>query len=598
MRRSATPHNPGVSLFPFLAVLICTMGVMMLLLVVCNRPGADGADDGPANGSSPAAATDAAIDVARNALSGKIAQLESSRKATETDLAERRRRLSAEEQRIHKLLEDWRSIQSATANFEQVEHAKGEALHLTESQIAQLEQAVKRAKEQAGLAAERARRQPPWFAIVPYEGPNGTRRRPIYIECGPDRVTLQPEGIVLTIEDFAGPDGPGNPLATILRAVRDYLAAGGAAGGPQGEPYPLLIVRPDGIELFYHARQAMASWATEFGYELIEQDRKLAYPPPNPQLAQIEQTALTDARARYAWFANTRTGRKEAAGARPMYRASVTGGGIVREGGASPDAEGGVATNDAPPLGQGSGVGGPRSALAGSAPGFAGPTSGFGNSGGGGFGDPRLAASQQASADGAPTAAFSGLNGAYHSSGSSNTAGFGGGPPGFGDGFAAGAAGGAFKGGPEGSTFAGSGIATGLPGGSVLPGGSASPGANLATGASGAGGALQGGPEGGMYTRTSAASGAPAGNVAPSGNFAGGIPSGIGAASGAIGSDGASGGDARNAGSASGTVNGGGVSGGGGGGGSGGNGGGSPDGAEGAAGGGVSITMNDDLRNR
>ena len=114
----------------------------------------------------------------------------------------------------------------------------------------------------------------------------------------------------LTIEDFEGPAGPGNPLATVLRAMRDDLATLGAAGGSQGEPYPLLIVRPDGIELFYGARAAMESWASEFGYELVEQDRKLVYPAPNSQLARVEQTALADARARCAWFAQTRTARK------------------------------------------------------------------------------------------------------------------------------------------------------------------------------------------------------------------------------------------------------------------------------------------------
>ena len=34
MRRSLAPHNPGVSLFPFLAVLICTMGALIVLLVL------------------------------------------------------------------------------------------------------------------------------------------------------------------------------------------------------------------------------------------------------------------------------------------------------------------------------------------------------------------------------------------------------------------------------------------------------------------------------------------------------------------------------------------------------------------------------------
>jgi hypothetical protein len=362
MRRSATPHNPGVSLFPFLAVLICTMGVMMLLLVVCNRPGAD---DGVEGNSTAAGGVEADLDTAREMISWRISQLDASRQKTEADLADRRLRLSAVEEHMRTLRDQWQTVSRAAKDLEQAEHVKGEAVQLTAAQIAQVKEQVERTKGQVAQAAERVRNEPPSFAIVPYEGPNGTRRRPIYIECGPDRVTLQPEGVVLIVDDFSGPDGPGNPLATILRAVRDYLAASGTAGVPQGEPYPLLIVRPDGIAMFYHARQAMASWASEFGYELIEPDRKLVYPAPIAQLAKIERTALADARGRYAWFAQTRTGRKEAAGTRPVYRASVSGGGIVRVdqgsgigGQASVDDDGVVATNDAPPIVRGQGSAG------------------------------------------------------------------------------------------------------------------------------------------------------------------------------------------------------------------------------------------------
>src|SRR5260221_4355224 len=263
MRRSATPHNPGVSLFPFLAVLICTMGVMMLLLVVCNRPGAD---DGVEGNSTAAGGVEVDLNAAREMISWRIAQLDASRQKTEADLADRRLRLSAVEEHMRTLRGQWQTITRAAKDLEEAEHVKGDADRLTAAQIAQLREQVEQTKGQVAQAAERVHNEPPSFAIVPYEGPNGTRRRPIYIECGPGRVTLQPEGVVLTVDDFSGPAGPGNPLATILRAVRDYLAA----GAPQGEPYPLLIVRPNGIGMFYRARQAMASWASEFGYELIE----------------------------------------------------------------------------------------------------------------------------------------------------------------------------------------------------------------------------------------------------------------------------------------------------------------------------------------
>ncbi len=114
-------------------------------------------------------------------------------------------------------------------------------------------------KEQIALARRRlaAAQQNPdtkknTYAVVPYLGKNGTRRRPIYIECRGDGVIIQPEGIRLTEEDFQGPMGPGNPLAAALRAAREHLAAQQkTSGGPIEEPYPLLLVRPDGIAAYY-----------------------------------------------------------------------------------------------------------------------------------------------------------------------------------------------------------------------------------------------------------------------------------------------------------------------------------------------------------
>ena len=85
------------------------------------------------------------------------------------------------------------------------------------------------------------------YAVVPYEGPNQTHRRPIYIECRDDAVVLQPERIGLTDSDFEGPLGPGNPLAAALRAAREYMLAQRDFDPQVGEPYPLLLVRPEGI---------------------------------------------------------------------------------------------------------------------------------------------------------------------------------------------------------------------------------------------------------------------------------------------------------------------------------------------------------------
>ena len=135
---------------------------------------------------------------------------------------------------------------------------------------------------------EEVARRPRRFAIIPYDGPHGTQRRPIYIECRENGIVLQPEGIVLTPEDFAGPLGPGNPLDAALRTTREYLARIGQTT-VHGEPYPLLLVRPDGAVAYSVARMAMKAWDEEFGYELIEQDILLDFPPPDPLPARRDR---------------------------------------------------------------------------------------------------------------------------------------------------------------------------------------------------------------------------------------------------------------------------------------------------------------------
>ena len=90
--------------------------------------------------------------------------------------------------------------------------------------------------------------------------------------------------------------GPGNPLAAALRAAREQLLAQREFDPQAGEPYPLLLVRPEGIAAYYAAREAMKSWGCDFGYELVGDDWKLAYPPPNPRLIEVVRQAIGSAR--------------------------------------------------------------------------------------------------------------------------------------------------------------------------------------------------------------------------------------------------------------------------------------------------------------
>ena len=161
------------------------------------------------------------------------------------------------------------------------------------TQQMQLKAALEKAR------AESKYRQPA-YAVIPFEGLYRTNRRPIYIECRGDSIILQPEGIVFSPTDFLGPGGPGNPLASALRAAQEYWRnAPRPAPDLPNEPYPLLLVRPDGIIAYYLARDAMTSWDAEFGYELVGADWKMAYPMPSiPQLQEMETRAVAEARQR------------------------------------------------------------------------------------------------------------------------------------------------------------------------------------------------------------------------------------------------------------------------------------------------------------
>ena len=75
---------------------------------------------------------------------------------------------------------------------------------------------------------------------------------------------LQPEGIELNENDFEGPLGPGNPLAAAVRAAREYMLGQKEFDPEAGEPYPMLLVRPEGITAYYAAREAMKSWGGRF----------------------------------------------------------------------------------------------------------------------------------------------------------------------------------------------------------------------------------------------------------------------------------------------------------------------------------------------
>ena len=200
---------------------------------------------------------------------------------------------------------------------------------------------IAKAERRLADAHQAAERKPRSFAIIPYKGPNGTYRRPIYLECRADAVILQPEGLRFTENDFQGPLDSDNPLATAVAAVNAYLR-GQKGFDPKrdGDPYPLLLVRPSGILGYFVARAALGASYTEFGYELIGEDWPLHFPPPDNAMAKAIAGELDLARLRHKKEQELASLSSRSKRPKSVYRVSASGE-MVREGRAADDGQGG-----------------------------------------------------------------------------------------------------------------------------------------------------------------------------------------------------------------------------------------------------------------
>jgi len=135
------------------------------------------------------------------------------------------------------------------------------------TELSGLEKALKQAEDHKD-------RKTQTFSIIPYKGKRGEDKRPLYVECSsqglifhPDRLTVDPASektrLLLQIEDRA-------------RAQNTLYVNAGLVAHPR--PFLMLLVRPDGIENYYKFQVAVKGAAVDFGYELIDQEWELDFP--------------------------------------------------------------------------------------------------------------------------------------------------------------------------------------------------------------------------------------------------------------------------------------------------------------------------------
>lgn len=288
------------SLFPFLAVLLCTVGALVLILVIVVSQSQASVKQATEARDDRAAELRAQVEVIRDSF-------REDRERIQLEIEKKRLSLQGLEQQANELMKELDSLAKTVELIDKKLTSEDDSAETTDAALTDLQKKMQEAAEALKSKLKNPTGNKPVFAIVPYEGSNGTHRRPIYLECRADGVVIQPEGVVIGLNDLRPPYGPGNPLDAALRTIRTHYAP--KDGALNTSAYPLLVVRASGIRTYALARLAMAGWDDQFGYELIEDEMELSFPEGEPGLGKdIEQT-LAAARNRQAALVMAMPGR-------------------------------------------------------------------------------------------------------------------------------------------------------------------------------------------------------------------------------------------------------------------------------------------------
>lgn len=346
-------NENAISLFPFLAVLVCTMGALILLLLVTTRrirqkqqeaPAAVATDDSAESPSvvtatpvtSDAEQVDEVPAVAMSAWLEAQATLLTARQ----ELAEAERALDDESQQqvvLQNTLDDQRqqlaelaeALQAVRRKHETatqgtaVENEQLEQLRLRQAQLQQELQQQQQRTQQAATelanaeslaeAAEQlvSQRHSALRALrdlsqqqaattsdtgtdqtlIEFSNSAGTSRTPIVIDVNGEGYLFPASQITVRPRDMEGVSATDNPLLSGVLAVHRHRSEKSVTS----RPYVLLLVRPAGALDFYTAQRVFDASRVHFGYELIAQDEEVAAAEPADGEADAVRVAVLNA---------------------------------------------------------------------------------------------------------------------------------------------------------------------------------------------------------------------------------------------------------------------------------------------------------------
>lgn len=330
MSRRPKSNASPIALFTFLDTLMCTMGALILLLIALSirmrhdgsleellaaaatEPAADAPPEEPAPSPAPAyTQADRDRDLAEQAArrqsrvdewSATLAAARAQRDAERDQLRSQRDQLAKAQGKLQDVRARAKEADDQGRSIEQEQRDARAAEEKLKALDEQYARQIAITRRNLDLEHRKQAARPNEFALVPYDGTSGTLRRPIYIECTHRGFRFIPENVTIAADDLDGFRDSFNPLLTGTQSLLHYWnMRRSESGGDEPEPYVLLIVRPSGSLNYYRARQALTPVGAHFGYELVEEDWKLALADPDPQAVAAVRDAIEltiDARQR------------------------------------------------------------------------------------------------------------------------------------------------------------------------------------------------------------------------------------------------------------------------------------------------------------
>ena len=323
-------HNNSISLFPFLAVLVCAMGSLILLLLVMTRKmRQDQYVEQTAVVESAASEVDAELAARIAALEKQIssaelnlnslqanaqahrssvdesqvritdletelAQLQEKLKGTDADavpvaesMAESRK-LKAEEVALLRQLKDTEkrllSKQQQLANAQDASNEASLALQEKHSDLLKLRDQVDEARSSLAKVSGTS-------TLLEFSNPTGTERTPIVVDVSGKGFEIYPNGIQITQADMEGFPVRDNPFLAAILTIHQHRSKGSVTGAP----YVLLLVRPDGALPFYGAQRILMESNIHYGYELLDAKDSVVSGAPDTTEVPLVKNSIDEA---------------------------------------------------------------------------------------------------------------------------------------------------------------------------------------------------------------------------------------------------------------------------------------------------------------